>query len=73
MANGSSLPKGEAVWRLPKRLAGQEVVVVAAREYSALKNRVHELEDAIGKIRRGEKALSDGKTEVIGKLSELDG
>ena len=57
--------------RLPKRLAGKEVVLVDADEYAELKRRLAELEDALGKIARGDTAYRERRTKIVNSLTEL--
>ena len=57
--------------RLPKKLAGKEIVLVDAKDYARLKQRLAELEDALGKIARGETAYREGRTKIVRSLSEL--
>lgn len=57
--------------RLPKKLAGKEIVLVDAEDYARLKQRLAELEDALGKIARGETAYRERRTKIVRSLSEL--
>ena len=57
--------------RLPKKLAGKKVILVDAEEYARLKKRLAEIEDALGKISRGNAAYREGRTKTVRSLSEL--
>jgi hypothetical protein len=57
--------------RLPKKLAGKKLVVVEAEEFLRLKKRLGEVEDALGKISRGNAAYRERRTKVVKSLSEL--
>jgi hypothetical protein len=57
--------------RVPKKLAGKKVVLVDAAEYAALKRRLVEVTDALGKISRGNAAYRQGRTKNIRSLAEL--
>jgi len=57
--------------RVPKKLAGKKVVLVDAEEYAKMKRRLAEIEDALGKIARGEAAYRQGRTKIVKSLSEL--
>ncbi len=57
---------------IPKRMThGDELIVVARREYEQLRREFMELKDALGKIRQGEMELKQGKTRVVSSLAEL--
>jgi PHD/YefM family antitoxin component YafN of YafNO toxin-antitoxin module len=57
--------------KVPKKLAGKKVVLIEADEYARMKRRLAEMEDALGKIARGEAAYRQGRTRKIKSLSEL--
>jgi hypothetical protein len=57
--------------RVPKKLAGKEVVLVDAEEYAALKRRLAEVSDALEKISRGDAAYRQGRTKSVSSLAEL--
>ena len=57
--------------RLPRRLAGKKVILVEAEEYLKLKKRPVEVENALGKIARGDAAYRERKTKIVRSLSEL--
>ena len=60
------------VLTIPKNLThGEELIVVTRREYENLQRRLVEIKDALGKIRRGERELKQGKTRAIRSLAEL--
>ena len=60
------------VLTIPKNLThGEELIVVTRREYENLQRRLVEIKDALGKIRRGERELKQGKTLAIRSLAEL--
>lgn len=57
---------------IPKRLThGEELVVLPRREYEKLQKRLSEVQDALTKIRQGEKELREGKTRTINSLTDL--
>ena len=57
---------------IPKNLThGEELIVVTRREYENLQQRLLEIKDALGKIRKGERELKAGKTRSIRSLAEL--
>lgn len=57
---------------IPKAVTqGADLVVLRRKEYERLQHHVSELEDALIKIRRGEKEYRSGKTRVIKSLSDL--
>ncbi len=59
---------------IPKAMTqGTDLVVLSRKEYERLQHHVSELEDALTKIRRGEKEYRKGKTRVIKSLSTLRG
>ena len=74
MAKRSSLPSGEATVtiRLPGKFAGKQVVLIEAEEYARLKRQLAEVEDALGKIARGDAAYREGRTKILKSLSALD-
>jgi hypothetical protein len=57
--------------RVPKKLVGKNVVLVDAAEYAALKRRLAEVSDALGKISRGDAAYRQGRTKAVSSLVEL--
>ena len=57
--------------RVPKKLAGKELVLVDAAEYAALKRRLTEVSDALEKISRGDAAYRQGRTKSVSSLAEL--
>ena len=60
------------VLTIPKNLThGEELIIVTRREYENLQRRLLEIKDALGKIRRGERELKQGKTRAIRSLAEL--
>jgi len=69
---GSSTAEKLVSIRVPKKLAGKEVVLVDAAEYAALKRRLTEVCDALEKISRGNAAFRQGKTKSVSNLAELD-
>ena len=57
---------------IPRGLThGEDLVVIRKSEYEALHRQVDEFKDALGKIKRGEKELRNGKTKVVRSLAEL--
>ena len=50
---------------------GADLVVIRRSEYDALQRRLAEFKDAFGKIKRGEKELKEGKTQIVSSLAEL--
>ena len=57
---------------IPKRIThGEELVVVPRREYEALQKHLTEVQDALFKIRKGEKEFKEGKTKAVRYLSDL--
>lgn len=50
---------------------GDDLVVMRRADYEALQRQIEEFRDAIGKIRRGEKELRNGKTRIVRSLAEL--
>lgn len=58
-------------FQVPRRLAGKRIVLVDESELVRLRERVTELEDVIGKIRRGERELREGKTRIVKSLADL--
>lgn len=57
---------------IPRGLThGDDLVVMRRADYEALQRQIEEFRDAIGKIRRGEKELRNGKTKVVRSLAEL--
>ncbi|MGR3179040.1 MAG: hypothetical protein ACUZ8E_13390 [Candidatus Anammoxibacter sp.] len=60
------------VLTIPKKITnGKELVVISRKEYEDLKKHLSEVQDALSKIRNGEKELRAGKTRVIKSLAEL--
>ena len=58
--------------RIPRRLThGEELLVIRRRDYERLQQHVAEVEDALAKIRRGEREHRAGKTRVIASLAAL--
>ncbi|MBI4524664.1 MAG: hypothetical protein HY695_12735 [Deltaproteobacteria bacterium] len=57
--------------RLPKKLAGKKVILIDAEEYARLKRGLTEVEDALGKIVRGDAAHREGRTKAVKSLSQL--
>lgn len=57
---------------IPRGLThGDDLVVMRRVDYEALQRQIEEFRDAIGKIRRGEKELRNGKTRIVRSLAEL--
>lgn len=57
---------------IPRGLThGDDLVVMRRSDYEALQRQIEEFRDAIGKIRRGEKELRNGKTRIVRSLAEL--
>lgn len=57
---------------IPKAVTqGAELVVLSRKEYERLQHHVSELEDALTKIRRGEKEYRSAKTRAIKSLADL--
>ena len=50
---------------------GEELVVLRKSDYIALRRQIEEFKDVVGKIRRGEKELKNGKAKVVRSLREL--
>lgn len=63
MKNFISIPNGLT--------QGEDLVVIRRSEYKALHQQIGEFKDALGKIKRGEKELRNGKTKVVCSLAEL--
>ena len=62
----------KAVVAVPRRLTqGVELVIVRRDDYERLQQHLVEVEDALGKSRRGEQEFRAGKTRMIRSLSEL--
>lgn len=60
------------VHSIPRQLTGgADLVVLPRSEYDRLRKTFAELVDALGKIRRGEKAYREGKTRRVKSLAEL--
>jgi hypothetical protein len=68
MAKTSTASIKDVLIEVPRRLAGRKLVLVEAGEYARLKKRVAELDDAIEKIRRGDRALREGKIKTVNSL-----
>ena len=61
-----------SVVTIPRRLThGEELIVVRRHEYERLQRHLVEVEDALTKIRQGEKEWRMGKTRSIKSLKEL--
>ena len=73
MAKQSPLRKNETTVsvRLPRKLGGKKLVLIEAEEYERLKRKLGEVEDALGKIARGNTAHREGRTKSVRSLSEL--
>lgn len=57
---------------IPKYVThGEELLVVRRVEYERLQKHLVEVQDALAKIRQGEKELRTGKTRLIKSLREL--
>ncbi len=57
---------------IPKRItSGEDLIVIRRKEYEEILKHLVELKDALAKIRKGERELSEGKTLVVKSLSEL--
>ena len=57
---------------IPKKMTnGEELVVIPRREYEDLKKHLSEVQDALSKIRQGEKELRTGKTRIVKSLAEI--
>lgn len=57
---------------IPKNIThGDDLVVLNRKEYERTQAHLQELEDALRKIRRGEKELRMGKTKAVVSLKEL--
>lgn len=63
MANILTIPK--------KVTGGSDLVILPRREYEKLRTSLAEVQDALGKIRRGEREYRLGKTRKITSLAEL--
>ncbi len=62
----------KALINIPKGLThGDDLVVIRKSDYEALHQRLHEFKDALGKIKRGESELRNGKTKIVQSLQEL--
>ena len=62
----------KTAFTIPRQLThGDELVVLSRDEYEHLRRHLAELEDTLGKIRRGEQEYRAGKTVVVRALSEL--
>lgn len=62
----------KAAITIPKQVTrGAELLVIPVKEYERLRQQIGELEDALRKIRRGEREFRNGKTRVIRSLAEL--
>lgn len=62
----------ERILTIPKKMTnGEELVVIPRREYENLKKHLSEVQDALSKIRQGEKELRGGKTRVVKSLAEI--
>lgn len=69
--NAASISSELLSVKVPKKLAGKKVVLIEADEYARMKRRLAEMEEALGKIARGEAAYRQGRTRTIKSLSEL--
>ena len=57
---------------IPHQLThGDDLVVIRKSDYEALERQVEEFKNVIGKIKRGERELKNGKTKIISSLSKL--
>ena len=57
---------------IPRRLThGEELIVVRRHEYERLQRHLVEVENALAKIRQGEKEWQMGKTRIVKSLREL--
>ena len=57
---------------IPRRLThGDDLVVIRKADYDALERQIEEFKEAIGKIKRGDRELKNGKTKVVNSLAEL--
>ncbi len=57
---------------IPRKITkGTDLVVLPRHEYEELQRSLAEIEDTIGKIRRGEKEFRAGKTRRVKTLSAL--
>ena len=57
---------------IPRRLThGDDLVVIRKADYDALERQIEEYKEAIGKIKRGERELKNGKTKIVNSLAEL--
>jgi hypothetical protein len=57
---------------IPKTVTGgSDLVVLPRREYERLRASLAEVQDALGKIRRGEHEYRAGKTRRVKSLAEL--
>lgn len=58
--------------KIPSGLThGEDLVVMRRVDYEALQRQIDEFRDVIGKIRRGEKELRNGKTRIVRSLAGL--
>lgn len=56
---------------IPKQLTGgNDLVVVRRRDYERLQRLIEETQDALGKVKRGEKEHRRGATKLVHSLSE---
>ena len=59
---------------IPKKVTkGEDLVVVRRYDYELLLKNFIEAKHALAKIRQGEKELKNGKTRIVGSLTELRG
>lgn len=57
---------------IPKGLThGEDLIVMRRIDYDNMQRQIEEFKDALGKIKRGEKELQNGKTRIVNSLSEL--
>ncbi len=62
----------KAIINIPKGLThGEDLVVIRKSDYETLQQHLIELKDTIGKIKRGETELKNGKTKIVKSLQEL--
>lgn len=60
------------VLTIPRKVTGgSDLVILPRREYEKLRASLAEVQDALGKIRRGEQEYRQGKTRPVDSLVDL--